>query len=139
MCPVFPVISSHWAVTCVVSVQLLLPCPFKTFKMHSVFFVTGASASEPAQRSCCPVSLVSSPPRMHCVCALVRVAGAGSSAVLGSLSLPTLIPLLPLGAGGRGAHVLPGRGLYLTPFVRCWALTCLDVVWLLSCVFWSLF
>ena len=40
---------------------------------------------------------------MHCVGALVRMAGAGCSAVLGSL-LPTLTPLLPPGGGGRGAQ-----------------------------------
>jgi len=31
---------------------------------------------------------IQGPPRMHCVCALVQVAGAGCSAVLGSVSLP---------------------------------------------------
>ena len=76
---------------------------------------------------------------MHCVCALVQVAAAGCLAVLGSLSLPAPTPLLPPGAGVRGARVPPGCGLYLTPFVRHWVLTGVDVVWLLSCVFWSLF
>ena len=77
---------------------------------------------------------------MHCVCALFQMAGAGCSAVLGFLSLPALTPLLPPGAGGRGARVPPGRGLYLTPFARHWVLVGVDVVWLLSCVFfWSLF
>ena len=137
--PGFPGISWVWTVTWVVSIQLLHPCPFKTFKKHSLFFVTGASASGPAQRSCCPVSLVSSPPCMHCVCALVQMARAGCLAVLGSLSLPALTPLLPPGAGMRDARVPPGRGLYLTPFTRCWSLAHVDVVWLLSCVFWTLF
>ena len=137
--PGFPGISSCWTETWVVSIQLLHPCPFKTFKKHLLFFVTGASASGPAQRSYCPVSLVSSPPCMHCVCALVQMARAGCLAVLGSLSLPAPTPLLPPGAGVRGARDPLGRGLYLTPFTRPWALTCVDVVWQLSCVFWSLF
>ena len=70
---------------------------------------------------------------MHCVCALVRMAGAGCSAVLGSFSLSALTPLLPPGIGGRGARVPPGRGLYLTPFARLWVLAGVDVVWMLSC------
>ena len=39
----------------------------------------------------------------------------------------------------RGAWVPPGWGLYLTPFTMHWALARVNVVWLLSCVFWSLF
>ena len=65
---------------------------------------------------------------MHCVCALVRMAGAGCLAVLDSLSLPAPTPLLPLGAGGRGACVPPGWGLYLIPFAWRWFLTGVDVV-----------
>ena len=133
----FPGISSCWTVTWVVSVHLWHPYPFKTFKKHSLFFVAGASASGPTQSSCCPVSLVSRTPRMHGVCALVQMAGAGCSAVLGSL--PALTPLLPPGAGVRGARVQPGQGLYPTPFTRRWALTGVDVVWLLSSVFWNVF
>ena len=49
------------------------------------------------------------------------------------------VSLHPPGAGGRGAQVPPGRGLYLTPFARCWVLAGVDVVWMLSCVLWSLF
>ena len=45
----------------------------------------------------------------------------------------------PPGARGRGARVPPGRGLYLTPFARCWVPAGVDVVWMLSCVLWSLF
>ena len=86
---------------------------------------------------------------MHCVCILVWMAVAGCLAVLGSLSLPAPTPLLLPGAGGRGAQVPPGRGLYLrvppgrglylTPFARRWVLSGVDVVWMLSCVLWSLF
>ena len=76
---------------------------------------------------------------MHCVCTLVQMAGAGCSAVLGSLSLPAPTPLLPPGAGVRGTRVLPGWGLYLSPFTRRWVLAGVDVVWMLSCVLWSLF
>ena len=93
----------------------------------------------PTHSSYCPVSLVSRTPRMHCVCALVRMARAGYLAVLGSLSLPTVTPLLLPGAGVWGAWVPLGHGLYLTPFARRWVLAGVDVVWLLSCVFWSLF
>ena len=124
VCPEFSGISSCWTVTQDASIQLWGPCPFKTFKKHSLFFVTGVPASGPAQRSCCPVSLVSSTPHMHCVCALVRMASAGYLAVLGSLSLPAPTPLLP-----------PEAGLYLTHFTRCWVLTGVDVDWLLSCMF----
>ena len=135
VCPDFPGISSCWTVTWVVSIQLWHPCPFKTFKKHSLFFVPDVPAAGPAHRSYCPVSLVSSTPCTHCVCAPVRMAGAGCLAVLGSLSLPALTPLLPPGAEVRGAQVPPGRGLYLTPFTRRWALAGVEVVWLLSCVF----
>ena len=76
---------------------------------------------------------------MHCVCALVRIARAGCLAVLGSLSFPSPTPLLLLGVGVRGTQVLLGQGLYLTTFARRWVLMGVDVVWLLSCVFWSLF
>ena len=109
MCPEFPGISSCWTGTRDASIQLWGPCPFKTFKKHSLFFVTGAPASRPTHRSCCPVSLVSSTPRMHCVCTLVWMARAGCLAVLGSLSLPAPTPLLPPGAGVKGAQVLPRR------------------------------
>ena len=86
------------------------PCPFKASKKHSLFFVTGVSASGPAHRSCCSVSLVSSHPCMHCVCTLVWVAGAVCLAVLGSLSLPP-------GAAGRCAGV-PPAGAYILPTSR---------------------
>ena len=76
---------------------------------------------------------------MHSVCAVVRMARAGCLAVLGSLSLPAPTPLLPLGVGGRGAWVPRGWGLYLTCFTRHWVLAGVDVVWMLSCVLWSLF
>ena len=76
---------------------------------------------------------------MHCVCALVRMAKAGYLAVLGSLFLPALTPLLLPEVGGRGTRVPPGWGLNLTPFTRCWVLAGVDVVWMLSCVLWSLF
>ena len=57
---------------------------------------------------------------MQCVSVLlVQISRAGLSAVLGSLSLPALTPLLLLGAGVRGTRVLLGHGLYLTPFMRC--------------------
>ena len=110
--PEFPGISRCWTVTQDAFVQLWRPCPFKTFKKHLLFFVTGASALVPTQRSCCPVSLVSRTPRMHCVCALVQMARSGCLAVLGSFSLPAPTPLLPPGAGVRGlrAALLP-RGL----------------------------
>ena len=136
--PEFPGISSCWTVTWDASIQLCSPCPFKTFKKHSFFFTTGAPPSGTTQRYC-PVSLVSRTPHMHCVCTLVRMARAGCLAVLGSLSLPAPTPLFLPGAGVRGAQVPPGCGLYLAPFTRCWVLAGVDVIWLLSCVFWSLF
>ena len=76
---------------------------------------------------------------MPCVCALVQMAGAGCSAVLSSLSFPAPTLLLLPGAGVWGARFPPSQGLYLTPFTRRWVLAGVDVVWLLSCVFWSLF
>ena len=102
VCPEFPGISSCWTVTLDASVQLWGPCHFKTFKKHLLFFVPEAPAGGLTHRSYCPVSLVSSTPRMHCVCAPLRMAGAGCSAVLGSLSLPAPTPLLLPGAGVRG-------------------------------------
>ena len=75
---------------------------------------------------------------MHCVCPLVQMARTGCLAVLGSLSLPALTPLLLPEARVRGALVLLGQDLYLTPFTRHWVLPGVDVVWVLSCVFWSL-
>ena len=108
--------------------------PEKKNKCCSSFFVLRHQPQAPTHWSCCPVSLVSRTPRMHCVCALVRNPGAGCSAVLGSLSLPQ-----GEGAGVRGTRVPPGCSLYLTPFARRWVLACVDVVWLLYCVFCSLF
>ena len=73
---------------------------------------------------------------MHCACALVLMAGAGCSAVLGSLPADSSPPT---GSWGEGRLDPLGWGLYLTPFARRWVLTGVDVVWLLSCVLWSLF
>ena len=75
---------------------------------------------------------------MHCVCALVRNPGAGCSAVLGSFSLPA-DSSPPARSWGESAWVPLGRGLYLTPFAWHWVLSGVDVVWMLSCVLWSLF
>ena len=116
-----------------------VPDPLRLSKSTSFPFSPGCQLQAPAHRSYCPVSLVSSTPCMHCVCTLVRMARAGYLAVLGSLSLPTLTPLLLPGVGVRGARVPLDCGLYLTPFARYWIVAGVDVVWLLSCVFWSLF
>ena len=101
------------------------PCPFKTFKKHSLFFVPGAPSAGPAHRPYCPFSLVSSTPCTHCVCALVLMAGAGCSAILGSLSLLTPTPLLLPGAGVRGlaSHRAVACILPLSPgagFLQVW-------------------
>ena len=116
-----------------------VPAPLRLSKSTRFSLSQGHRLWGPTHRSYCPVPLVSSTPRTHCVCALVQMARAGCLAVLGSLSLPAPTPLLPPGAGVRGARVLPDRSLYLTPFTRCWVLAGVDVVWMLACVPWSLF
>ena len=68
----------------------------------------------PAQGFCCPISLVSSPPLMHCVCALVQVAWAVCLAVLGFLSLLPGAVERCAGVPPAGACILPlspGAGL----------------------------
>ena len=106
------------------------PYPFKTSKKHSpqqnnnnnkkkkmatcFSFVLRHWPPVPAHHSCCPVSLVARAPHLHCVCAVVRITGAGCSAVLGFFSLP-LRPLYSrpeLGGGvlrtrRAGACILP--------------------------------
>ena len=136
-----PQIPCLWAV---------LSCPFKTSKKHwpkkmkkkkgcSRFFVLWRRPHAPTDRFCRPVSLVSRTPRMHCVCALVRMAGAGCSAVLGSFSLLFRSLSSRWDPEGQVLTSHRGRGLCLTPFARRWVLAGVDVVWMLSCVLWSLF
>ena len=118
-CPEFPGIPSCWA-KCPWTLPSSsgVPVPLRLPKSTHFSLSLGCRLRGPTHRSYYPVSLVSSTPHMHCVCALVRMARAGYLAVLGSLSLPAPTPLLPLGAWVRGARVLPGCSLYLTPFAR---------------------
>ena len=89
MCPGFPGISSCWTVTWVVSVQLLHPCPFKTFKKHSLFYVPGA----PAAGTHSQVLLSCSPSFQHPTHALCLCSGAdGWGWVFSSPGLP--LPIL---------------------------------------------
>ena len=85
------------------------PFPFKNFKKHSLFFVPGVPAAGILSQvllSCFPS--FQHPMHALCVCVLVRMAGAGCSAVLGSLSLPALTPLHP----GRSGPAGPGLVSY---------------------------
>ena len=116
------------------------PVPLRLSKSTHFSFVPEV----PAVGTCSQVLLLHFPNIQHtmqCVFALlVQITRAGYLAVLGFHSLPTLTPLLlPVGWGGGSAQVPPGRGLYLTPFMRLWVLTDVDVAWLLYCIHWSLF
>ena len=124
-----------------IGVPVPLRLPKSTFqkKIHSHFFVLRRQPQAPAHQSCHPVSLVSRTPHMHFVCALVRMAGAGCSAVLGSLSScsDSSPPTWSWGEGHSGP-----AGLGFVSYPLCKALssrTGVDVVWILSCVLWSLF
>ena len=138
----FPGIPNFWA-ECARMIPSRCKAPpvlLRLLKSTCFSFVPGV----PAAGTCLQVLLFRFPSiqhTTHCVSALlVRMTRAEYSAVLGSLSLLVLTPLLPPGSWGRhGARVLPGCGLYLTPFVRCWVLAGVDVAWLLYCIFWSLF
>ena len=134
-CPEFPVIPSCWA-KCpgMLPSSCGVPVPLRLSKSIRFSLSQVRRLRKTGHRSYCRFPSFQHPTHALCVCALVRMAGAGCLAVLGSLSLPQ-----GEGAGVRGTRVPPGCSLYLTPFARRWVLACVDVVWLLSCVFWSLF
>ena len=128
-CSLAPVSDTHSPVLLPCFPSIGVPVPFrlpksthlnkttttKKKKMAARFsFVLRGWLPVPAHHSCCPVSLVSRALRMHCVCALVWMAGAGCSAVLGSLSLPA-DSSPPTGSWGEGRSGPAGPGFVSYP------------------------
>ena len=120
-CLEFPGIPRCWAERAGMTLSSCdVPVPLRLAKSTCFSFVPGAPvAGTGSQVLLFHFSNIEH--TVHCVSALpVQIARAGCLVVLAFHSLPTPIPFLPLRTWvGGSAQVLPGRSLYLTPFVRC--------------------